>query len=57
MKPTKYIFLSGMLVTAVMAIAPSAQAQQITGDPSVATATEVISGNKSRRLRCPSAVF
>jgi hypothetical protein len=46
MKLTRHILLSRMLVTAVLGIAPSAWTQQITGDPSVARATEVISGKQ-----------
>src|SRR5206468_2434486 len=46
MKSVKQILLGGMLAVAVMAVAPSAWTQQITGDPGVAAATEVISGKQ-----------
>ena len=46
MKLARHIFLGGMLAVAVVAVAPSAWTQQITGDPGVAAATEVISGKQ-----------
>jgi len=46
MKSAKQILLGGMLAAAVIAAAPSAWSQQITGDPGVAAATEVISGKQ-----------
>src|SRR5213593_295120 len=46
MQSAKQILFSGMLAAAVMAVAPSAWTQQITGDPGVAAATEVISGKQ-----------
>jgi arylsulfatase A-like enzyme len=46
MKSTRQILFSGMLAAAVMAVAPSAWTQQITGTPGAASATEVISGKQ-----------
>src|SRR5438552_10408943 len=46
MKTIKQIFLGAMLAAAVMAIAPSASAQQITGDPGSPSATTTIDGKQ-----------
>src|ERR1700744_4468601 len=46
MKPNKQVLLCGMLVAAVLAAAPFAQAQQITGTPGSPSATETIDGNQ-----------
>ena len=46
MKPTKHILLSGMLAAALMAVAPSATAQQITGTPGSPDATVTIDGKQ-----------
>jgi hypothetical protein len=46
MKPIKYVILSATLAAAVMAVAPSATAQQITGTPSSPDATVVIDGKQ-----------
>jgi arylsulfatase len=54
MKSARQIFLGGMLALAVMASAPSAWTQQISGDPNIATATEVIS---SKQIPAPPLPF
>jgi arylsulfatase A-like enzyme len=46
MKPNKQVLLCGMLVAAVLAAAPFAQTQQITGTPGSPSATETIDGNQ-----------
>ena len=46
MKPRNSIFLSVTLATVVMAVAPSAQAQQITGEPGSPSATTTINGKQ-----------
>ena len=45
MRLTRHIFLSGMLVIALLAIAPSARAQTITGTPGSPSAT--VTGEQS----------
>ena len=54
MTPTKYIVLSEILATAVMALAPCALAQQITGTPGSASATVTIDG---KQLPAPPMKF
>ena len=46
MKPIKYVILSATLAAAVMEVAPSAQAQQITGTPGDPSATVTIDGKQ-----------
>src|SRR2546430_904354 len=46
MKPIKYIILSATLMAAVMAVAPSATAQQITGTPGDPSATVTLDGKQ-----------
>src|SRR5437660_7720509 len=46
MKPIKYVILSATLAAAVMAVAPSAQAQQINGTPGTPNATVTIDGKQ-----------
>jgi len=46
MKPTRHILLSGMLAAAVLAAAPSAKSQQITGTPGSPDATVTIDGKE-----------
>src|SRR5882724_4628834 len=46
MKPIKYVILSATLAAAVMAVAPSAQAQQITGTPGDPSATVTLDGKQ-----------
>ena len=46
MKPIKHILLSGMLAVALMAVAPSVRAQQITGTPGSPDATVTIDGKQ-----------
>src|SRR6266403_158812 len=46
MKPIKYVILSATLAAAVMAVAPSAQAQQINGTPGTPNATLTIDGKQ-----------
>src|SRR5216683_1175723 len=46
MKLTRHILLSGMFAAAAMADAPSAPAQQITGDPGSSSATTTIDGKQ-----------
>src|SRR5438309_10253118 len=46
MKPIKYVILSATLAAAVMAVAPSAQAQQITGTPGNPSSTVTIDGKQ-----------
>ncbi|MFZ0133574.1 MAG: hypothetical protein WAK95_13630, partial [Desulfobacterales bacterium] len=45
MKPNKHILLSGIIVAALMAVVPSANAQQITGTPGSPSATTTVDGN------------
>ena len=49
MKSARQILLGGMLAAAVMAVAPSAGAQQIPGTWGSPDATVTIDGNNSRR--------
>jgi len=46
MKPIKYVILSATLAAAVMEVAPSAQAQQITGTPGDPSATVTLDGKQ-----------
>ena len=46
MKLTRHILLSGMFVAAVLAAAPSAKSQQITGTPGSPDATVTIDGKQ-----------
>src|SRR5438445_894617 len=46
MKPIKYVILSATLAAAVMAVAPSAQAQPITGTPGNPSSTVTIDGKQ-----------
>jgi arylsulfatase len=46
MKSTRQILLGVMLAAVVMAVAPSAKAQEINGTPGSPDATQVISGNQ-----------
>ena len=46
MKLTRHILLSGMFVAAVLAAAPSAKSQQITGTPGSPDATVTIDGKE-----------
>jgi hypothetical protein len=54
MKSTRQIILCGMLIVAVAAVAPSVQAQQITGTPGSASATVTIDG---KQLPAPPMKF
>lgn len=54
MKPTKHILMSGMFVAAVMAVAPSAKSQQITGTPGSPSATITLDG---KQLPAPDPKF
>ena len=46
MKPNRHVLLCGMLVAAVLAAAPFAKAQQITGTPGSPSATITLPGNQ-----------
>lgn len=46
MKPNKHALLSGMFAAALLAVAPSTQAQQITGTPGSPSATTTIDGKQ-----------
>jgi arylsulfatase A-like enzyme len=46
MKPIRHIFLNGMFVAALLAVAPSAQAQQVTGELGSPSATTSIPGTQ-----------
>lgn len=54
MKPTRYLLLSGMLAAANLALAPTAQAQQVTGTPGSPSATTSIDG---KQLPAPAPKF